>query len=119
MDELILAYIAANTSLVADTDLFIDESAADENNYVLVKTMTSVSPYTGIKTFDTTIIICDVVYDTARSRAETIETLFNNKRGILDSSWGTIGNVVNRYEGTDTAKRTVYSVSCKIGKQED
>lgn len=119
MDETILAYIADQTSLVADEDLFIDESAAEDRNYVLVKSMQSRSMFTGIQIFDTTIIICDVVYDTARSRAATLEALFDGKRGISDSSWGTIGDVVSRYEGTDTMKRTVYTVMCKIGKQED
>jgi len=119
MDQTILAFIDANTALTAGVDLFFDESAAENRNYVLVKSIYSASSYTGIEVFDITIIICDVVYDTARSRADVLAALFNNKRGISGSSWGTIGNVVSRYEGTDTMKRTVYSVTFKTGKQED
>lgn len=119
MDKTILAFIDASTALTADVDLFIDESAAENRNYTLVKSMYSSSAYTGIEVFDITIIICNVVYDTARSLADTLAALFNNRRGISGSSWGTIGNVVSRYEGTDTMKRTVYSVTFKTGKQED
>lgn len=119
MDEILAQFIDTNTSLTVDVDLFIDESAADTRNCVLVKSMYATSGYTGIQVFDITLIICNVVYDVARSLASTLEDLFNNRRGISGSSWGTIGNVVSRYEGTDTMKRTVYSVAFKIGKQED
>lgn len=119
MEQTLTQFIAANTSLVEGTDLFIDETAAEEKNCVLIKAFNAVSSYTGIEVFDITIIICDLVYDTARSLAETIKTLFDGKRGIGESSWGTIGNIVSRYDGTDTLKRTIYSVAFKIGKQED
>lgn len=119
MDEIIATFIASGTSLTLGTDIFIDETCAERPNYILVRVMHSTTQFTGIKAFDVTVIICDLVYDTARSRANTINNLFNEQRGIGGSSWGTIGNVESRYEGTDTMRRTIFSVLCKIGKQED
>jgi hypothetical protein len=118
MDEILAQFIATGLGLVIDHDIFVDESAADTRNCILVKTMATSSGYTGIAVFDASVIICDVVYDTARTRAASIEALFNHQRGISGGSWGTIGNVVSHYEGTDTMKRTVYSVAFKTGKQE-
>ena len=119
MDEIIAAFLATKMSLVVGTDIFNDESAAEERNCILVHTMQAVSQFIGIEVFDVTVLVCDVVLDTARTRAATIRGLFDDQRGIFGSSWGTIGPVVSRYEGTDTMMRTVYSITFKTGKQED
>lgn len=118
MDTTIATFVANGATLTLGTDIFIDEDAAGTRNCVLIKTMQATTPYVGIKMFDVTIIICNLVLDTARTLAETITDLFNAQRGIIGGSWGTVGNVVNRYEGTDTVRRTVYTVACKIGKEE-
>jgi len=118
MDETIASFVATALSLTLGTDVVIDEQAAGERDCIIVHTLADTSNFAGLLVYDVNVIICNTSLNVASGYASTLRSAFDAYRGICGTAWGVIGSVIARYEGTDTMNRAVYSVACKIGKQE-
>ncbi len=119
MDLTLAEFIELNTSFDRGEEIFIDETASENRNCILVRVMDAASTFVGLNISDVAVVVTNVDFSEARRISSELASLFDGRRGIDSLTWGVIGNIVSRYEGTDTMKRTVYSILFKIGIQED
>lgn len=119
METEIIEYLEDKTSFVREVDLWTDPNATKEKNIIVIKVINATTPFGSLNARNVTIYVHHLDPVESLNNANTILSALNEKRGIDGNSWGVIGDIVIRYEGVDSMKRTVHSVLLKIGLQED
>lgn len=119
METEIIEYIENNTSFRREVEIFTDPNATKAKNIIVIKVIHATTPFGSLNARNVTIYIHHLDPVESLNNANTILAALNEKRGIDENSWGVIGDIVIRYEGVDSMKRTVHSVLFKIGLQED
>jgi len=106
----IARYIADNTSYTLGDSIWLHNVPEGEAEGIAVKFIRELSNYGSFKTSSIAIFTVFKTWATQRSNLETLTSLLESRRGVLNSSWGIASEVTQNNYGLDEYDRYISSV---------